>query len=101
MTITEQKTVGGTKWGRTDKGWISLDYVVLDGQTTTPEVTGTPGTVTGTGLRIRSGAGTNYRIVGTLTIGDKVTILETTTVGSTKWGRMEKGWICLDYVKIN
>lgn len=101
VTITEQKTVGGTVWGRTDKGWISLDYVSLDGQTTTTtETTGTPGTVTGTGLRIRGGAGTTNRIVGSLTVGDKVTILETTTVNGTQWGRIEKGWICLDYVKL-
>lgn len=105
VTITEQKTVGGTKWGRTDKGWISLDYVILDGQTgnnsSASESTGVAGVVTGTGLRIRSGAGTNNRIVGSLTIGDKVTILETTTVSGTKWGRIEKGWICMDYVKTN
>ena len=101
VTITEQKNVGGTKWGRTNKGWICLDYVVLDGQTATaPDSTGTAGVVTGTGLRIRNGAGTQNAIVGSLTIGDKVTILETTTVGGVKWGRIEKGWICLDYVKI-
>lgn len=102
VTITEQKTVGGTKWGKTDKGWICLDYVILDGQSApSTESKGTAGTVTGTGLRIRSGAGTNHAIVGSLTIGDKVTILETTTVGNTKWGRIQKGWVCLDYVKLN
>lgn len=104
VTITDRKTVGGTVWGRIDKGWISLDYVVLDGQTapeSTTQTQGTPGTVTGTGLRIRSGAGTNNRIVGSLTIGDKVTILETTTVNGTQWGRIAKGWICMDYVKTN
>lgn len=104
VTITDRKTVGGTVWGCIDKGWISLDYVVLDGQTapeSTTQTQGTPGTVTGTGLRIRSGAGTNNRIVGSLTIGDKVTILETTTVNGTQWGRIAKGWICMDYVKTN
>lgn len=104
VTITDRKTVGGTVWGCIDKGWISLDYVVLDGQSATESTTqtqGTPGTVTGTGLRIRSGAGTNNRIVGSLTIGDKVTILETTTVDGTQWGRTAKGWICMDYVKTN
>lgn len=105
VTITEQKSVAGTKWGRTDKGWICLDYVILDGQTdgnsSGDGAAAATGTVTGTGLRIRTGAGTNNRIVGSLTIGDKVTILETTTVNGTKWGRIDKGWICLDYVKIN
>ena len=104
VTITDRKTVGGTQWGRIDKGWISLSYAVLDGQSESNNTTqeqGTPGTVTGTGLRIRSGAGTNNRIVGSLTIGDKVTILETTTVNGTQWGRIAKGWICMDYVKTN
>ena len=104
VTILEQKEVAGSKWGRTDKGWISLSYVVLDnpedGETNaTPNVI--TGTVTGVGLRIRSGAGTNNLIVGGLTIGDKVTILETTTVNGTKWGRIQSGWICLDYVKLD
>lgn len=104
VTISEQKNVGGTKWGRTQKGWICLDYVVLDGQTgneNTTNPSAATGTVSGTGLRIRNGAGTNNAIVGSLTIGDKVTIMETTTVGGTKWGRTEKGWLCLDYVKMD
>jgi len=104
VTVTDRKTVDGTAWGRVDKGWISLDYVVTGDQSaseSTAQTQGTLATVTGTGLRIRSGAGTNNRIVGSLTIGDKVTILETTTVGGTQWGRIEKGWICMDYVKTN
>ncbi len=104
VTVTERKTVGGTVWGRIDKGWISLDYVVFGNQSNTDSTTqtqGAPGTVTGTGLRIRSGAGTSNRIVGSLTIGDRVTILETATVDGTQWGRIAKGWICMDYVKTN
>lgn len=30
VTILEQKTVGGTTWGRTNKGWISMQFVDLD-----------------------------------------------------------------------
>ena len=30
VTILEQKEVNGVTWGRTDKGWISMDYVKLD-----------------------------------------------------------------------
>ena len=104
VTITEQKMVGDTKWGRTAKGWISMTYVTLDGQPSTEDTSkpeGTSGTVTGSGLRIRSGAGTGNRIVGRLEIGDKVIILETTTVDGTQWGRISQGWICLDYVKMD
>ena len=30
VTILEEKTVNGTTWGRTDRGWISMDHVELD-----------------------------------------------------------------------
>ena len=30
VTILEDKKVGDTTWGKTSKGWISLDYVSLD-----------------------------------------------------------------------
>ena len=30
VTILEQKKVGDTTWGKTSKGWVSLDYVSLD-----------------------------------------------------------------------
>lgn len=96
VEIYETKTVGSTKWGRIDKGWICLDYVKLDsaGSNESPVHT-----VTASSLRIRSGAGTSYSIVGFLSNGTKVTVLETKTVGGTVWGRIDKGWICMDYVK--
>jgi len=101
VEILEQKTVGSTVWGRISKGWISLDYVVLDNQTSTaPEQTQTDTkTVTADCLRIRSNAGTNNAVVGYLYTGAKVEILETTMVGDTQWGRITQGWISMDYVK--
>ena len=104
VEILEKKTVGGTVWGRISKGWISLDYVILD-KTTTSGSTGSQTTqtvtktVTADCLRIRSAAGTNNSIVGYLYEGAKVQILETTKVGNTPWGRTSKGWISMDYVK--
>lgn len=144
VTILEQKTVGADKWGRTDKGWISMAYVKLDGNgggettkptappeteppatqppatqpptteppvTTQPPVTQPPatqptepftpwkGTVTvADSLCIRSGAGTYNSIVGYLFDGAVVTILEEKTVEDIRWGRIEKGWISLNYV---
>ena len=108
VTITEQKTVGLTKWGKTDKGWISLDYVVLDQQSSDDndddDQTGSTektGTVTASALYIRKGAGTTFAIVDSLPNGSKVTILETTTVNGVQWGRVTTGWICLTYVKMD
>jgi len=109
VEILETKKVGATTWGRISKGWISLDYVVRDsnagisGSTNADKTESKPATVTKTVkvsdlLRIRSGAGTNYKIVGVLYNGAKVEILETKTVNGTQWGRITKGWICMDYV---
>lgn len=112
VTILEQKTVGSMIWGKTDKGWISMSYVVLDKTATedsgssdssssnTTQTTSVTGTITGSSLRIRSGAGTSYSIVGYLNTGDTVTITEQKTVGSMTWGKMSKGWISMNYVKL-
>lgn len=116
VTILEEKTVGSTTWGKTNKGWVSMEYVTLNtqsGTTTPPEQGGTTETppVTSQGktgvvtsddvLRIRSGAGTSYSIVGFLNPGSKVTVTEQKTVGATTWGKIEKGWISMDYVKLD
>jgi len=100
VTILEQKTVNDVLWGRIDKGWIMMKYVILDSTDSGNTSTTVEGTITGDYLRIRSGPGTSYSIVGFLHTGDKVTILETKTVGGTKWGRIAKGWISMDYVKV-
>lgn len=94
VKILETTKVGRTTWGRIDKGWISLYYVELD-----EDVAGTTKTVNTKSLNIRSGPGTNNAKVGTYEKGDKVKILETTMVGSTLWGRTDRGWISLDYVE--
>lgn len=110
LNILETTTVAGTQWGRTDKGWICMDYVSMTGSVGSTGVgTGTGNgavgtgnaTVTGSGLNIRSGAGTGYAVVGTLPQGAAVNIQETVSVNGTQWGRINQGWICLDYVKMN
>ena len=102
VEITQQKTVSGTVWGKMAKGWISLDYIVLDAtnsNSNTATAQSVKKTVTASCLRIRSAAGTNNKIVGYLYQGAKIEILETKKVGSTQWGRTTKGWLSLDYVK--
>ena len=129
VQITLRQKVGNTTWGLTEKGWISLYYVkvteINDGQTpgtdvpggetggtTTPEAPSTPETpsnkVIGTGtvyncnmLRVRAGAGTGYAHIGNYYKGDQVKIYETVLAGSDTWGRTDKGWICLRYVKMD
>ena len=59
------------------------------------------GTVIGNGLNVRSGAGTDYPAVATLNYGDRVTLLEEKTVGDVTWGKIDKGWISLEFVSID
>ena len=97
VTITKTQTVGGTKWGYIGSGWICMDYVVLDQQTS--ENSGDVKTVTADCLNVRASASTSAKIVGYYYQGAKVTITETTTADGIKWGKTSKGWICMDYVK--
>lgn len=101
VEILEQKTVNGRLWGRCSKGWICMrTYVKLE--TVTEKVSASSvetGKVTATCLNIRSGAGTNYSIVGQLYKDTTVVILEKKTVNGTTWARIDKGWISMTYVK--
>ena len=104
VTVKERIKINGTYWGYASGGWICMDYVDVDGETNNNNNTTTTtgnGTVTGNGLNIRSGAGTDYDTVGSLKKGDRVTIQETQTVDGVKWGRISQGWICLTYVKMD
>ena len=114
VTILETKDANGMTWGRTDKGWISLDYVILDQENEEPETEKPeteepetePDVITGwvdvdDCLRIRSGPGTDYSIVGFLDPYDRVTVTETTVVDGMTWGKISSGWVSMDYVVID
>ena len=103
VSIYEKKTVNGTQWGRIDKNnWVCLDYVTLDSAdndsaSNTDTVTGT--VTSSNGLIIRKAAGTQNAMVGYYVNGASITILEQKTVGGVNWGRTDKGWVCMTYVK--
>lgn len=79
-------------WGYTEQGWISMMYVEL------PEPVYTTGSATVTiGLNIREEPNASSALLDTYTEGDQITILEV----QDGWGRTDKGWINLDYVKYN
>ena len=68
--------------------------------TTTPENITFNGTIYGTdSVRIRADAGVDYAEVGSYKKDDRVTILEIKMAGRTTWGRTDKGWVSLYYVK--
>lgn len=97
VQILETRQVNGAEWGRTDKGWICMMYVQTEKQAQTDP--GFTATITADALRIRKGPGTGNTIVGAYEQDETVTILELAQVGVTLWGRTDKGWICMDYVK--
>ena len=109
VTILETKG----EWGRTNKGWIKLEFVntnstSISGNNTTTTNNTTNSGITGNGsntvilkgivkvtdLNIRSEGNTNGTRLGSLTYGDRVEIYEK----SDNWGRTKDGWVCLDYI---
>ncbi len=56
-------------------------------------------TVTIDNVNVRSGPGTGYDKVGKMNKGDTILVYEVQTVSGRKWGRIDEGWICLDYAK--
>ena len=104
VTILEQKTVGSTTWGKTVKGWVSMEYISLGDDTPSQGTTPSQliGTVSGTDdLRIRKGPGVTYAVAGFLAPGTQVTILEQKTVDSVTWGRIDKGWVSMEYISLS
>lgn len=105
VTISEQQNVNGTYWGNIGDGWICMDYVDIGSQQS--QSTGGSSTsvnmtvcvkLTAGELRIRSGPDSSYSEVGRLYGGEIITVTELQQNGSTQWGRIPQGWICMDYV---
>ena len=89
--------------------WVYSQYVEVKEGTVGSGSTGTGSTGetgvgiisnTYSGVNVRSNPGTGSALVGKILPGTQVNILEVTTYGSSKWGRVEQGWICMDYVTI-
>lgn len=121
VEILETKTVDGTTWGRTNKGWISLKHVKLEGSTdntntgnntntdkdddkTTSSEVVSNGKTTVLGyavidygsLNVRTGPGTNYDKVDAVSRGQRFGYYQT----SGNWIRIKDGWISKSYVYI-
>ncbi len=113
VTVLEQRTIDKITWGRITEGWVMMNYIRLDGepQPTEPETnntgntstgttsTGTTGnaTITASELNIRKSGSADSEKVGTYKKGDKVKILEV----KGNWGKTDKGWISMKYVKMD
>jgi len=102
LQVTQIANGGGMKWGKTEKGWIALQYTDY---TTVMNAMAQTGKVIANGVNVRKGPGTGYESVGTKKIGDEVTVtgLEVSNYFENgtllTWGKIgENQWICLDYV---
>lgn len=101
VTVSETVLVQSVYWGKTEKGWIHMDYVLTDSPN--KEVSPAPEigvkTIIADCLRVRKTIGTDSRIAALLYYGDTITVYETKTVDGTVWGKVSNGWVCMDYVK--
>ena len=117
LTITEEKD----GWGKTDKGWVCLQYTKPNSSAPVvppppPSSKYTTGTykVTADVLNVRTGAGTNYDWISFNNLSDNARSQIRSLSGSAangyvkgmicdisqvsgNWGRTPSGWICLDY----
>ena len=64
------------------------------------EPAGETGTVTSRSLNVRESPSINAFKVGSLKYGDVVTVFEKETVNGMVWGRIEGGWVSMDYVRM-
>lgn len=113
VTITAEKG----NWGKTNKGWICLDYTSkITPTSSSKKYTTGRYEITANVLTVRSGAGTNYswKKYSQLTSNAQRQILNECgykpnglvkgvqcDVSQIKgnWGKIPSGWICLDYCK--
>ena len=104
VEIYQAKWVGSSQWGRMTNGWICMDYVSLssDSQSGSGSTdTQISGTVSGSNVNVRSGAGTGYSLVGRKDSGDVIRVYERKASGGLNGGRIgDNQWICLAYVRL-
>ena len=114
VTIYETATVDGkiwarVKWGEANEGWVYTYYLNVTGvsngastggSTTSDVLLYTGIVISNTNLNVRKQPAVNGTWVTSLATGTKVNIYEITTTAGHRWGRTEKGWICLDYVNL-
>lgn len=107
VVILRKETVGGVAWGLIDQGWINLNYVTAIGSSNSGSGNSTGYSVGGTvvncatGVNIRSAAGTTNALVGVAALGSRVNVTEIVKVNGFNWGHIERGWVCMDYVKLD
>ena len=80
-------------------GWLLVDHIYID--CTEGPAEPVMGTVTGSGVNIRSGPGTTYNAVTSVGKGTRLKIFYIVDYYGSKWGCGEVGWISMDYVLLD
>lgn len=110
IEILEIKTEeDGSRWGRTNLGWVGMGYVRMDGTnvpTTDEDDPNAPkiisdsnskvlgyGIVTLGELNVRLGPGTNYTKTNTVTASNRYAYYQL----DNGWARIEDGWVLLEH----
>ena len=105
VVILRKQTVGGVTWGLIDQGWINLSYVSTAGISSSEggSVYSVGGTVVNcsTGVNIRAAAGTTNALIGVAGVGTRVNVTEIAEVNGFKWGHIDRGWVCMDYIQLD
>jgi uncharacterized repeat protein (TIGR02543 family) len=102
FTVTATYQDGDYLWGRYGDGWICLDYTNYDREEKPDDKPETDDAYqTKTYATVKKNQTLNVRtepdgkLIGTLSAGTRVEILEQKTVADRLWGRYSGGWICL------
>lgn len=106
VVILRKETRNGVTWGLIDQGWINMSYVSTSGLSSSSQggsVYSVGGTVVNcsTGVNIRAAAGPTNALIGVAGLGTRVNVTEITEVNGFKWGHIERGWVCMDYVQLD
>lgn len=122
VTVIDQTTTAGEVWyqisftnnGAPATGWVRYDLINVGASGTEAppvdtSVSGTTGTIVGTGINVRSGPGTSYSKVTKVNSGQSVSILGQNNASGTIWYQVSfsigaasyTGWIIQNYITMN
>lgn len=99
VVISEQIYNESYMWGRIDRGWVCMDYIVIG---TAPDYRDTyqVGYIIGAveGVNVRSGPAVSYEQTGRVALGSQVIVTKLHNNGVSEWAYIGNGWICTDYI---
>ena len=100
IKLIETYEVDGYTWGRTNLGWLRLDYTTYEEVKAALDTFPKQATVVAGPVNVRSGPSTDHEIVGSVSKGDKVIITEETITDGARWGKLESGnWVYMEFVR--